>query len=203
MKLEIKGLDLTIKRVEGLAAESRSRAQAALNGFAFDVRNSAKDYAPKDEGHLKGSIEAVPGNGNLEASIVVATNYAAYMEFGTRKFAAKYVATLPPDWQVYAATFKGRGGGNFAEMLRSIMEWVRRKGLGSGFGGPIGVTGTYSIKTRKRTGSKSVQQRENEQAAYVIARSILINGVRPQPFLRPATRDHIPTLTTDLKAIFK
>lgn len=33
-------------------------------------------------------------------------NYAAYVEFGTGKYAAAYVPSLEPEWQEYARTFQ-------------------------------------------------------------------------------------------------
>lgn len=138
-KLEIKGLDTTIRRVEGLARSVRQDAQDELNAFADDVSRTAKRLAPGDEGRLRGAINPIHGTGNLEASVVAAVVYAAFMEFGTRKFAAIYVATLPADWQAYAATFKGGAGGNFNEFLKAVMAWVKRKGIDNAAAYPIAL----------------------------------------------------------------
>jgi len=45
-----------------------------------------------------------------------------------------------------------------------------------------GLTGTYSVKTRRRTGNKLNQFAEDYSAAWPIAMSILKNGVSPHPF---------------------
>ena len=201
IKLEMKGLDAALKDVSRLAGEVEKRAQKALSNFGTNVEATAKELAPADEGRLRNSINA--DDARLQTTITVAVDYAAYMEFGTRKFAAAYVGTLPADWQSYAATFKGKGGGTFKEFLAALVEWVRKKGLGSGFVGNkgIGVAGTYSVKTRKRTGNKATQQQQNESAAYVIALSILRKGVRPQPFLYPAVKIHSDDLQNEMKNI--
>jgi hypothetical protein len=104
--------------------------------------------------------------------VQASARYAAYIEFGTRKFAAAYVSSLPADWASYAATFKGSAGGTFKEMVLSIMAWCKRKGI-------------------------------DDKAAYPIARSIMINGIRPKPFIYPSFNAEFPLLIQDIKAIFK
>lgn len=97
-----------------------------LNAFGLETVAMAKTLAPVDEGFLRNSItfDKFP----LSVEIVVAANYAAYLEFGTRAFAAAYVATLPAEWQTFAAQFKG-GGGSFEDFFMNIIEWVKRKGI--------------------------------------------------------------------------
>ena len=173
-----------------------------LNAFGLETVSMAKTLAPVDEGFLRNSItfEKQP----LSVEIVVAANYAAYLEFGTRGFASAYVSTLPPDWQAFAAQFKGGGGGSFQEFVMRLTEWVHRKGLGAGGPGkPIGVTGTYSIKTGKRTGNKATQANEDKSAAYRIALSILRKGIRARPFLFPAVEKNKEILINNLKAVIK
>jgi len=130
----------------------------------------------------------------MSLSITVAANYAAYMEFGTRKFAAAYVSTLPQDWKAYAATFKGSGGGTFDEFIMRLMAWVKRKGIGE----------TFDIKTRRRVRQgKQSAATTREADAYAIALHILRHGIRPHPFLYPAVKAHTPGLIKDIQNIFK
>jgi HK97 gp10 family phage protein len=199
--MQLVGVDALLKKIDKIGNEAKSKANAELVAFGNDVVGEAKNLCPADEGHLKGAIGYQPGN--LEVTIVAATNYAAYMEFGTRKFAAAYVSTLPAQWQAFARQFKGRGTGTFKEFVESLMGWVHRKGLGTGYRGKIGVTGTYSVKTRKRVGSKTQQASEDRQAAYAIALYIMKNGVKPRPFLYPAIRNNLPKLQKRLKNIYK
>lgn len=101
-----------------------------LNKFAVLTVNDAKRNAPVDEGFLRNAIGMnVATLQNLRSEVIVAANYAAYIEFGTRSFAAAYVGTLPQSWQAYAAQFKGGTGGGFSDFLLHIMEWVKRKGI--------------------------------------------------------------------------
>ncbi len=87
-------------------------------------------------------------------------------------------------------------------MVERLVEWVRRKGLGSGHVGNIGVAGTYSTDSRKRTGNKFTQDQQNRQAAYMIARKIMINGIKAQPFFYPAVQNNRDILEKNLTASF-
>lgn len=173
VNIEVKGLDATIKRFEELSKSTQDDVQAALNDFGDRVEEMAKRLVAansSDEGALLRSISKQYGDGNV--MVKASARYAAYIEFGTRKYAASYVGSLPQDWASYAATFKGSAGGTFQEFLLSIIAWCKRKGI-------------------------------DDKAAYPIARSIMINGIRPKPFLYPSVNAELPQLVDDIKAIFK
>lgn len=148
-----------------------------LNAFGQGTVNDAKRLAPVDEGHLRNSITFSPtSKGNMvEVEIIAATDYAAYIEFGTGKFAAKYVATLPKEWKEFAAKFKGPGGGSFDEFVMRLTRWVRLKGIAKG--------------------------KDVDQAAYNIALYILRNGIKPHPFLYPSVEKNRIKLLINLKAL--
>jgi hypothetical protein len=200
IKLEIKGLDATIKRVGKLADEIKRDVGDELYYFGKRVEAQAKATLQRNgtsnTGALAGSINAVRVS-ELEVSVTVAKNYAAFIEFGTRKYAAAYVSTLPPDWATYAATFKGKTGGSFEEMIDSLMQWVHDRGLDSN----TAKTGTFSVKTKKRTGNFLRQAIEDRQTAYAIAIWILRNGIRPQPYLYPAVRDNVKLLRDNVQKL--
>jgi len=124
--------------------------------------------------------------------VVVGVDYGAYLEFGTRKFAARYVASLPADWKAFAATFKGPGGGNFEEFVMRLTKWVLRKKIGA----------TYNIKTRRRdrVGKQSAKTTA-EADAYAIALYIIRNGIRAQPFLYPSAQKNTTILLENIKKI--
>ncbi len=172
-KIEVTGVDATLKKFDTLAKKTKQDVQAALNDFGDRTVENAKMLVSansSDEGALLRSITTTYGDGNV--SVQASARYAAYIEFGTRKFAAAYVSSLPADWASYAATFKGSAGGTFKEMVLSIMAWCKRKGI-------------------------------DDKAAYPIARSIMINGIRPKPFIYPSFNAEFPLLIQDIKAIFK
>ena len=140
--------------------------------FGIQTAGEAKRLAPVNEGRLRQSINDVLTD--LRISVAANVNYAPYLEFGTKGFAAAYIGSLPADWQEFASQYKGAGGGTFAEMLRAIKDWVRLKGIASG--------------------------KDVDQAAYRIAKSILIKGIRPHPFLYPAYAHQKINLIKNLKS---
>lgn len=188
LSIKLNGLDNLIATVEKTAKRAESETKVALTKFAKNTETEAKRLAPANEGRLRNSI-----NGTVDgftAKITVTADYAAYLEFGTRKFAARYVATLPQDWQSYAATFRGKGGGTFDQFIQDIMQWVRQKGIGG-------------LKTKSgRTSESRSSLDAMQQAAYAIALNILQNGIRPQPFVYPAVTKNTPVLEADIKKVF-
>lgn len=134
-KLTITGLDKVLAKLDTKTMEAD--IQLALDDFGLRVVREAKTLAPKDEGFLARSINSE--SSKLAVTISANTDYAAYIEFGTRKFAAAYVSTLPPEWQQFAAQFKGAQEGSFAEFIFRIMGWIKRKGIPEEAAYPIAI----------------------------------------------------------------
>ena len=188
MSIKIKGLDVAIEKLNPKTYVQNM--QDALNRFGVRVDHDAKQLAPVDEGHLKGAIYFKPTNGGVQVGCTV--DYAAYLEFGTRKFAAVYVATLPSTWQAFAAQFKGPGGGSFEEFVMRLTLWVKRKLIGA----------TYNVQTRKRDRiGKQTAAQTMEADAYAIALHILRNGISPHPFMFPAVENNLPQLYKELGTV--
>lgn len=82
---------------------------------------------------------------------------------------------VPPDFTSYAAQFKGKKGGKFKDFVDALTLWVKRKGIGDG--------------------------KNDKGLAFVIARSILLKGMRPQPFLIPSYEMEKPKLIQRLKKL--
>lgn len=174
MELQIKGIDALIKKMDRLAKDVQKDVQAELNDWADQTAANAKMLVSSnssDEGLLLRSIN--PNYGNGSASVTAATKYAAYIEFGTRKFAAAYVSSLPADWQTYAATFKGKTGGTFEQFILSIKAWAARKGI------------------------------TDKGHIYFIIKQIMRDGISPKPFMYPSVNKTLPILKQNLRAIFK
>lgn len=165
-KIQVTGLDKALKKLD--VKKFNQDITDELNAFGFDVSRDAKQLVPVDEGFLKNSISHV--HENLSVEIVASANYAGYVEFGTRKFAAEHVASLPAEWQELARESKGGGGGSFIEFIQRLIGWCKRKGI-------------------------------DEKAAYPIAKKILVNGVKAQPFLFPAYEKNRPLLIERLKKL--
>lgn len=139
---------------------------AEIQAGAADFVSGARRDVPIDQGALKGAISYYM-DGEFDAVIVAQKFYAPFMEFGTK---GKYQPI--PGTEAIAAAFKGYKGGDFMDLLRMIVRWVARKG----------ISGRYSVKTRKRVGNKIDRLAEDYSAAWPIALSILKNGVTPHPF---------------------
>ncbi len=198
LTFQIKNLDKITEEIKNAPKEMDRIINNELEAFGKNMVNTAKYLAPVNEGTLKNSITSEL-TADKQLTVGTKLEYAPYVEFGTKSFAQYQVATLPPDWQTFAAEFKGQGGGSFQQMVMYLTMWVHQKGLGSGYQAPIGITGTYSIKTRKRTGNKTLQNMQDKQAAYLIARKILRVGIHATPFFYPAFELSLPEFLKYLK----
>ena len=165
-KVKVTGLAGLKAEFATLSSDLPKIVSSELQSMSQEWVLLAKKDAPADQATLKGGI-SFSQRDKLVYDIFSNAFYSPFMEFGTK---GKYQPI--PGTEKIAAEFKGYKGGDFMELLRNIVRWVKRKG----------ITGTYSVKTRKRTGSKINQIAEDYSAAWPIAMSILKNGVNPHPF---------------------
>jgi hypothetical protein len=165
-KATVKGFNNVSRQFASFARDLPAICDQELQQAAKDWVAGAKRDAPADQGALIQSINyrkvAV-----MQYNIAAQVFYAPFMEFGTK---GKYQPI--PGTESIAAQFKGMKGGDFMTLLRMIVRWVKRKG----------ITGTYSVKTRRRTGNRINQLAEDYAAAWPIAMSILKNGISPHPY---------------------
>lgn len=196
--IQVTGLQAAIDRIT--PAVINEKVKDELNAFGLDVVNDAKQLAPTDEGYLKNSISHVMVNDNT-VEIKVNTNYAAYVEFGTRRFAASYVSTLPQEWRIFASQFKGKGGGDYFDFLNNILDWVIRKGIANRYSIKTQQPIKINIKNPSKAGIGKDDYERLHSAAYAIALSILKKGVKPHPFLYPAVEKNRPLLEKRIKDI--
>ena len=124
---KIKGMDLVVNQLKTFPKEAEKKIQGELNAFGMETVADAKRLTPVNEGLLRNSIQFDISGTTVK--IMANVGYAAYVEFGTRKFAAQYVSSLPSNYQDFALQFKGKGGGTLAEMVENITEWARKKGI--------------------------------------------------------------------------
>jgi len=182
-KIEIKGLAELQQRLS--KPEVDAKINKVLSKFGNDVRTEAIRRAPVNEGRLRQSIFYQAGQ--LQVTIGANVDYAAYVEFGTRKFAAAYVATLPASWQVFARNYKGPAGGTFDQLVMRIYEWVRKKGIRANPKQGVQEDNFSAGRLKQpRKAKKQNKESEQQQLAYAIALKILRDGIKPQPFLFPA-----------------
>lgn len=158
-----------------LIAGFPKQVSEVLDASAEDVVLNAKLNAPYNLGTLWKFIIADTDK-PLVKHVTVKVPYAAYIEFGTGKFAAQTVSAYPENYQAFAAQFRGpAGGGNFKEFVMLLAIWVQRKGIAKG--------------------------KDVNSVAYAIARSIIKNGVHPHPFLIPALIRQQPILIRDMETL--
>jgi len=181
---KLDGLQQAIDNLKNSSKTIKDDITNILNESAKNIETLAKQNAPRNLGTLSQSVNSGVEEKGLLVEMFVGTpfNYGAYMEFGT----GGKVDTRGYD--DYATTFQGKGGGTMKEFIEALTLWVERKGL----------AGTYSIKTRKRTGSASTQNDESRRLAWAIAISILKNGINPHPWLFPAFESEIPNLINNI-----
>lgn len=187
----VEGIDKMIASLGKMAKKIEVEIAEEVNASALKIQSDAKKNAPVNLGTLRNSIQLVSTLNNKRLTYTVGTNvpYAPYIEFGTGG-----KVSIPSGYADFAGQFRGKkGGATFKEMLKAIADWVSKKGL----------AGTYSVKTQRRTGSKSNRSSQDMKVAYAIAISILKKGLRPQPFLLPAYEAEKPKLRTKIKDILK
>jgi hypothetical protein len=162
------------------------------NGGKTFVDLAKKDLASSrrgnDEGILLGSISYLKLD-PLNIQVIAGAYHAPFIEFGTK---ARFRAIPGVDASQFRANGSNKDGKGFYD---NILRWVKRKG----------ITGTYSIKTRKRTGRKVDQQIEDEQTAFAIYLSIMRHGISPSPFffkqMAPVEKQLITRIKTILETL--
>jgi HK97 gp10 family phage protein len=189
--IDIKGINETLAKFNKFEKNVKAGIKNEVASSVLNIYSDAKKLAPANLGTLRGSIfkDEVSKSENVFMFTVGAkASYAPYVEFGTGG-----KVSVPSGYADYAMQFKGKTGGKFIDMVKALAEWVSRKG----------ITGTYSVKTQRRTGSMSTQGKQNMSTAYAIAISILRKGLRPQPFLIPAFEAEKPKLISKIQNVIK
>ena len=186
--LNVNGMDKIFNDFKKYTEKIKVDIALEINASALNIQSNAKKNAPVNFGTLRNSIQLVEelGQGKLLYTIGSKLPYAPYVEFGTGP-----KTSVPANYNEFAMQFKGNKRGTFKQMIEALMLWVKAKGL----------TGTYSVKTGKRLGSKQKNQTQDKSAAYAIAISILKKGLRPQPYLIPAYEKEIPKLKENIKKV--
>jgi len=188
--------DEILKAIEELSAKKLvNTLNEELGRFANDIVTDAKQNlkanGTNNNGQLVNSISWVQDK-DLEVDVNVGAPYGPYIEFGTKKFAGQYVSSLPKEWQDFASQYKKKGG-SFEDLLMNITQWVKDRG----------ITGTYSVQTKKRTGSKQSQEEQDMAAAYPIALKIAREGIPAQPYLYPAYVKNLNKFEDRIKEIYQ
>lgn len=183
--IRIEGAEGLQKFLANLPQEIAEEVDAVFEAGAMKVAQIAKQNAPKDEGIIANSISHKQA-ALMKWEVVSPRKYAVFQEFGTKKY-----KQIPAGLEGVANSYVKGEGGTFADLLKNITAWVKRKG----------ISGTYSVKTRRRTGSQKNGQRmiEDLEVAYPIALNIARNGLKPKPSFFPAFNQVKPEIIQQTK----
>jgi hypothetical protein len=189
LNIRVKGIDKILKAMSKMPKEVQFQVNKELSDGADEMMREAINRAPKDEGGGGGITSAINvRHGADRHEVYMQKEYGVYQEFGTKgKFKA------PSFLGSYPARFRGKSSGTYEDAIKSITGWVRRKG----------ISGTYSVKTKRRTGNKVTKEKQDKQAAYLILRKILREGLKPQPFFFPSFLIVRERLVSRIKKIIK
>lgn len=183
--MKVVGLDRLQSLFKRLPREVQKDLDNELQDTAGEIEAAAKREAPKDEARLANSISKKK-EGILKYGVVAQTAYAGYQEFGTKTF-----VDVPPGLESVANSLKGStaGAGN---PLEAIQKWVKRKG----------IAGTFNVKTRKQSRSRSSLQ-NIKQVAFLIWRKISKFGIRPKKYFFKHVEPAQKRLTTRFSNVIK
>lgn len=122
MASDWKGLNSVIADIKKFGADAEKKINAETEAISLQIEGDAKRLAPKNFGKLAQSISHEKIN-PANYKITVNELYGAYMEFGTGK-----KVSVPPEFADMAKSFQGPTGRSFEDGVRSIEEWLRKKG---------------------------------------------------------------------------
>ncbi|WP_288782258.1 HK97-gp10 family putative phage morphogenesis protein [uncultured Kocuria sp.] len=88
MRADTSELDAFAARVGRAPTRAESLVSSVLTASAAHIATEAKTRAPVRTGFLRGSIAVVP-TGRLSVAVGATANYAAYVEQGTSRMAAR------------------------------------------------------------------------------------------------------------------
>lgn len=179
LHIEVRGLDKLMRKVGEIPQDIRDETDALMSLASNNLVNKAVESAPVDQGILKSQITFKRSEA-MKYEVVSGASWSAFIEFGT-----KSRVKVPAEFAAYAAQFKGKRGAPGKGFYDSILAWVKRKK----------ITGSYDVKTRRRTGSGVDKQIEDEQTAFAIYLSIMRHGVKPHPYFFV----HVPAIRTQFE----
>lgn len=180
-RFDIKGLGNLNKALRETPEKARVATKAVLTKHVTEINAAQVQGASRftDRGSVAQGLGWVPVD-EINFLLFSQAPHSAAIEFGTGK---KFQSIPGIDASEYRGPWGNKSGKTF---YQAIYEWVKRKGIAASFS-----TGVYKLKgggfaydpakARKKKGGKA-EDKKVRQAAYLVYRSILKNGVRPQPF---------------------
>lgn len=96
--IRVNGLNATIAKLNKMADRRLNQLDKIMDSSIKDMAVKANSNAPGD---IKGTVQSQKLD-TLNYEVGSNVPYAAYIEFGTGKYAKEYVPTLPDEWQEVA-----------------------------------------------------------------------------------------------------
>jgi HK97 gp10 family phage protein len=173
----ITGLPELLNKFKDLSTQGERLASAIVNSTADQIVAQAKENAPADLGKIRQGIVKEQISA-FQVSIAATAPESVFQEFGTGG-----KVDVPSEMADVASSFQGESGGGMADFILALVGWISRHGI---------------------TGTKNETP---EQIAWAMAKAILRDGLRPQPFLYPAFVQFsvklVPTLQVGLQELLK
>jgi hypothetical protein len=111
LNIEITGVKEAFNKVKSNFNKIADEIDMEMGDGIERIVTQAKTLVPANFSRLRTSLYVTKlGKFNYEFGSNV--NYAAYVEFGTGRYAATYVPSLEPEWQRFALTYKTPNPGN-------------------------------------------------------------------------------------------
>jgi HK97 gp10 family phage protein len=171
----VEGLPQLLNKFKDLGTQGERLASAIVNSTADQIVAQAKANAPADLGKIRQGIVKEQIDA-FQVAIAATAPESAFQEFGTGG-----KVEVPEEMADVASSFQGQSGGNMADFILALVGWIARHGI---------------------TGAKNETP---EQIAWAMAKVILRDGLRPQPFLYPAFVQYsarlLPTLQTGFQEL--
>ncbi len=180
----VQGINEMVAKLNALGSNNARMANAIINAGADNIVLEAKQSAPADLGKIRQGI-GKEQDGNT-VRIFCNAPEAIFQEFGTGP-----MVDVPARFSDVAMAGKNSGSGTWADFIIALTGWISRHGL----------LNTYSVKTHRASFKASKDQ--NEQLAYAIAKKILRDGLKPQPFLYPALINNEKKILDSLNLAFR
>ena len=184
--VNITGIKEITKKIKDMPHQMAAEIDARIDDSMQAMRAGAIRDAPGDNANLRQGI-GYARTGKMTYELFSNAHYSPYMEFGTK---GRYKAIPGIDASQFKRKTAAAGGKGFYD---SILSWVKRKK----------IAGSYSVKSRRRTGNKVDQQIEDEQTAFAIYLSIMRHGVKPHPFFFKQLAAQQPKLIADIENAIK
>lgn len=172
-----------ITKLRGMSNGGKQAARNVIASTADLIVADAKQNAPADLGTIRQQItrEVVSNDELVQATIYANAPESPFQEFGTGG-----KVNVPEEMSDVASQFIGYKGGDMAAFIKALVDWIKRHGINR----------VYSVKTHKISKAKTAKlssqlgygsvDEMDTQTAWAIAKTILRDGLRPQPFLYPA-----------------